>query len=183
MMAAICAVALTTAQVALTTAQVALCESCHGKGGNSTTPNTPSIAAQPVTFLENQLIYFREGLRRSPAMAPLVKDMKDEEITALARHFSAQEAKLVAAAPADNALVARGGAIARQRHCGQCHLPSYKGRDQIPRLAGQREDYLGQTMELYRDGKLTGADTTMSEVLDGLSDADIRALAHFVARH
>ena len=34
----------------------------------------------------------------------------------------------------------------------------------------------------YRDGKRTGADTTMSEVLYGMSDADIAALAHFMAR-
>jgi cytochrome c553 len=34
----------------------------------------------------------------------------------------------------------------------------------------------------YRDGKRTGADTTMSEVLYGMNDSDIKALAHFLAR-
>ena len=31
---------------------------------------TPSIAGQPVTFIENQLVFFREGLRNAPVMVP-----------------------------------------------------------------------------------------------------------------
>jgi cytochrome c553 len=34
----------------------------------------------------------------------------------------------------------------------------------------------------YRDGKRSSADTTMTEVLHGASDADLKALAHFMAR-
>jgi cytochrome c553 len=159
---------------------VAQCESCHGPGGNSTTPLTPSLAGQPVTFLENQLIFFREGLRNAPVMQPLMKGVADAEITSLARHFNRQEPKPPQASP-DAAVVARGKDIAGKRHCGQCHLPTYKGRDQIPALAAQRVDYLADTMKAYRDGKRTGADTTMVEVLDGLADADIEALAAFVS--
>ena len=162
-------------------AQLALCDSCHGKDGNSVIAGTPSLAGQPVTFLENQLIFFREGLRNAPVMQPIAKGMKDEDITALARHYAAKEARLAAPVTADKAAMERGRQVAAQRHCGQCHLPDFRGRDQMPRLAGQRVDYLGETMIAYRDGKRTGADTTMSEVLDGLSDADIRALAAYVA--
>jgi cytochrome c553 len=163
-------------------AAIPLCETCHGSGGNSTTAGVPSIAGQPVPFLENQLIYFREGLRNAPVMQPLMKGVKDEEITALARHFSAQDVKAAKSAAAEGTVIARGKELAGKLHCGQCHLPSYKGREQMPRLAGQREDYLVEAMIGYRDGKRTGADTTMSEVLYGMSDADVRALAAFVAR-
>jgi cytochrome c553 len=162
--------------------QVAMCESCHGKGGNSAIAGTPSIAAQPVTFLENQLVFFREGLRHAPVMEPIAQGMKDEDITALARQFSSQPARLIAPAPADSTAMARGKELSGKMHCGQCHLPTYQGRDQMPRLAGQREDYMVDAMLGYRDGKRTGADTTMSEVLYGMGDADIKALAHFLAR-
>jgi cytochrome c553 len=37
-------------------------------------------------------------------------------------------------------------------------------------------------MRAYRDGKRTGGDTIMAATLYGVSDADIRALAHFLAR-
>jgi cytochrome c553 len=167
--------------VLLASTAVALCESCHGPGGNSATAGTPSIAAQPQVFIETQLVYFREGLRNAPVMQPIVKGMKDEDITALAKHFAAQKAVAVAAKP-QKALADRGAQLAGVMHCGQCHLPDYAGREQMPRLAGQREEYLVHAMTGYRDGTRTGADTTMSEVLYGVSDKDIAALAHYLSR-
>ena len=50
--------------------KVAACTACHGPGGNSPTPAIPSIAQQPKTFLENQLVLIREGLRDVPAPKP-----------------------------------------------------------------------------------------------------------------
>jgi cytochrome c553 len=66
--------------------------------------------------------------------------------------------------------------------CGACHLPDFRGREQMPRLAGQREEYLTSAMLAYRDNRRVGADTMMSGVLYGVSDSDIRALAHFLSR-
>ena len=161
--------------------RIALCEACHGPGGNSAAANTPSIAAQPLTFLENQMVFMREGMRNAPVMQVVLRGVKDEDLTALAKHFSAQKARVGATTPADPALVARGTELSTRLHCDQCHLPSFAGRDQIPRVAGQREEYMVEAMVGYRDGKRS-ADTTMTEVLTGVSDADIRALAHFLSR-
>jgi cytochrome c553 len=161
---------------------IALCESCHGRDGNSDTPLTPSIAGQPETFLANQLIFFREGLRASPVMQGVAKDLKDQDINALAKHYAARPVRVVTPGQANPAQEKRGRLIVQQRHCGQCHLPDFRGRAQMPRLAGQREDYLASTMIAYRDGKRTGADTTMVEVLGGLSDGDIASLAGYLAR-
>ena len=161
---------------------ITACEACHGKGGNSTIALTPSIAGQPATFLENQLIFFREGLRASAVMQGVAKGMKDKDISELAKHFAASPVRVVAPGGTDPKLAARASQLSDARHCGQCHLPDFRGRAQMPRLAGQREDYLVETMKAYRDGKRTGADTTMSEVLSGLNDADIGALGHFLAR-
>ena len=68
---------------ALSAPDIALCETCHGKGGNSEIALTPSIAGQPETFITNQLIYFREGLRASPVMQGVAKGMKDPDAIAL----------------------------------------------------------------------------------------------------
>jgi cytochrome c553 len=162
-------------------ADVALCESCHGPGGNSVTPLTPSIAGQPVVFLENQLVFFREGLRTAPVMMPVMKGVTDAEITALARHFSEQEARPAGAVPADPAAVARGRQIADARRCKRCHLANYEGHSQVPRLAGQRADWLLDSMKAFRDGKRAGGDTMMTDVLDGLSDTDLAALTAYLA--
>ena len=159
-----------------------LCAACHGDDGNSTNAQIPSIAGQPQHFLENQLILFREELRKSEQMAPVVKGMKDPEIIKLAEHFSKLPAKVMESAPADPALVKQGTARAKQLRCGVCHLADFSGQNQIPRLAGQRETYLDAEMRAYRDGKRTGGDTIMAAALYGVSDADVKALAHYLSR-
>jgi cytochrome c553 len=159
-----------------------LCEACHGAGGNSQTAGIPSIAAQPKVFLETQLVLFREELRRSPEMQPAVSGLTDKEITRLADHYAALPVRPSAEGPADPAIAKQGIALAKKLHCGSCHLPDFRGRAQIPRLAAQREDYLVESMLAYRDNRRTGGDTIMAAALYGVSDADIRALAHYLAR-
>jgi cytochrome c553 len=157
-----------------------LCVSCHGPGGNSVTAGTPSIAGQPKLFMENQLVLFREGIRKSPVMTPLMAGIPDKEITALADHFSRQAVKIVSSGPADPSLVQQGRTLAGKLRCGVCHLSDFSGQKQMPRLAGQREDYLQAEMLAYRANQRP--DTTMTAALYGVSDADIKALAHFLSR-
>jgi cytochrome c553 len=161
---------------------VALCAGCHGTDGNSQISNIPSIAGQPKLFVENQLILFREGLRVSPQMQPAVQGLTDKEIVRLAQHFSSQPARPATTEAADPTQVQRGIALAKQLHCGSCHLPDFRGREQMPRLAGQREEYLVEAMLAYRDNRRAGGDTIMAATLYGVSDADIRTLAHYLAR-
>jgi cytochrome c553 len=156
------------------------CKACHGEDGNSRIEKIPSLAGQPEFFLLNQLILMREGVRQVEPMAPFVKGLTDKDATALATHFAALAPKPTDE-PVDPALVKRGAQIAAQRRCASCHLPSLAGQDQMPRLAGQRIDYMIETLKAYRDDKRTGADTAMTAVIFGLSDADLAALAHFAA--
>jgi len=157
------------------------CAPCHGPDGNSATPGIPSIAAQPKVFIENLLILVREGLRGSEAMKQVMKGMSDREIVALAAHYAKLPAR-AAAGKADPAMLERGRKAAARYRCGSCHLPDFRGREQIPRLAGQREEYLYDIMHSFRDAPPPGSDTLMSAALYGVSDADIRAMAHFLAR-
>ena len=159
-----------------------VCLVCHGPGGNSVTPRIPSIAGQPKLFIENQLVLMREELRPAPAMQPIVKDMKDGEITRYADHFSKLPPKSTESGRADPKQVERGVALAGSLRCGVCHVSDFSGQNQIPRLAAQRSDYLAAEMRAYRDNKRKGADTIMAAVLYGVSDADIDALAHFLSR-
>jgi cytochrome c553 len=162
--------------------RVPICAACHGADGNSATPGVPSIAGQPRLFLETQLVLFREEVRVSPQMQPAVAGLSDREIVRLAAHYAALPARSTANAPADAAQVERGMALVQKLHCGSCHLPEFRGREQIPRLAGQREDYLTESMLAYRDSRRSGGDTIMAAALYGLSDADLRALAHYLSR-
>jgi cytochrome c553 len=180
--AAVAACGLAAAAAWAQPADVSLCTACHGPDGNSVIPTTPSIAGQPRTFLENQLVLIREGLREVPAMVPVMKGLTDDQIVALAKHYAAVPARPVTPGAANAELQRRGAEVSQRALCGTCHLPDYRGQSQVPRLAGQQEAYLLATLKMYRDAPAPGRDTAMSAVLYGLKDPDLEALAHYMAR-
>jgi cytochrome c553 len=162
-------------------ARMAVCASCHGADGNAPLAEVPSLAGQPRVFLENQLVIIREGLRDIPQMRGMLDGASDDELVAMARHYAASPLKASPGKPQE-ALVERGRALSREMHCGSCHLSDYAGREQIPRLSGQREDYLLHSMRQFRNNEAKGRDTIMAASLHGTTDADLRALAHYLAR-
>jgi len=160
-----------------------ICSSCHGEDGNSRTVGVPSIAGQPKIFLENQLVLFREGVRAAPPLKqPAVAGLTDREISTIAGVFGASP---VQSGPgsSDPSRAKRGRALAQELGCGSCHLPDFQGREQIPRLAGQREEYLVEAMAGFRYNRRPAADSAMTLVLHGVSDSDIEAMAHFFSRY
>jgi cytochrome c553 len=156
------------------------CAACHGENGNSRMENTPSLAGQPELFLTNQMILIRERVRKSEVMEPFVKGLKDDEIVALAAHYAGLKPE-ASDEPVDRTVVARGAELAQQLHCASCHRPTYDGQEQIPGLLHQRLDYTIKSLIEYRNGSRSGIDTSMNGVMYRVSDADIRALAHYVA--
>jgi cytochrome c553 len=157
------------------------CAACHGADGNSTTPGTPSIAGQPKIFLENYLVMTREGLRGSPTMQALFKGVSDKDIVALAVHFSKLKHK-PGGDKADPRLFNRGKEVAAKNRCGICHEKDFSGREQMPRLAGQREEFLAEVLLQYRQDRRSGGDTMMNAALYGIPEADFKALAHYFSR-
>ena len=162
-------------------AKIEACAACHGKDGNAPIPATPSLAGQPALFLENQLVMIREGLRPIPQMTGLLDRITDEEIVAIAAHYARQSPKASPAGARDDARMARGKERADALHCGSCHLPDYRGRDQVPRLVGQREDYLLLSLRQFRNNEAVGRDTIMAATLHGVSAEDLEAMAHYLA--
>src|SRR5262245_11654534 len=83
--------------------------------------------------------------------------------------------------PPEPARAERGRALAARHHCAVCHNPDFSGREQMPRLANQREDYLVKAMREYKSGARVGWGGTMAQELVPLSDDDLVDLAHFLA--
>jgi cytochrome c553 len=179
-LAAALAFATTGSQAATLPERIALCAACHGEDGNSKIDKIPSLAGQPAFFVLNSLFLMREGVRKVDAMASFVKDLTDEELDGLSKHYAALPAK-PSGEKIDAALAQKGAAVATQRGCVSCHLPTLEGQEQMPRLAKQRIDYLIPTLKAYRDAPRPGADTAMSATIAGASDEDIAALANFAA--
>jgi len=121
---------------------IAVCTTCHGEKGLSETAQIPSLAAQPAPYSVIQLYLFREKQRPPQAMIDAAQGLSDDDL----RHLADLIAKLPAPPPPqgapDEARMARGRTLATQNRCGFCHNPDFAGRDNVPRLADQREDYL-----------------------------------------
>jgi cytochrome c553 len=175
------AIAFVAAADASATEKADPCKACHGETGNSSIPMTPSLAAHSAAYTTLQLILFRERQRRDEVMMPLAADLSDEDIGDLAAFFAEQKPEPLDPPNPDETIMQRGKSIADARHCGSCHLPDYRGREQMARLAGQREDYLVKAMTDYRDGRRAGLDGMMTGLLRDVGDDDIAALAHFLA--
>jgi len=158
------------------------CGICHGADGRSALVGVPSLAGQPAEFITLQMILLREGLRQAPPMNQQAEGLSDAAIEALAAHFAAlRPGPAPDRGARDAALAATGAALSARMNCGVCHLPDYRGRAQIPRLAGQREEYLLAALRAYRDNHRVGTDTSMNGVLYGVPDAALAALAHHLA--
>lgn len=161
--------------------KLATCLACHGEKGISGTPEVPSIAGLPADYVLIQLFLFRQGTRKVEIMNDLAKDMTDDDL----RKFSEYFAKLAPPAPSadapDPAKTERARALIAKHHCASCHNQNFSGREQMPRLAFQREDYLLKALRDYKSAKRPGYDATMDEVIRPITDADIVDLAHYLS--
>ena len=162
--------------------RAAPCLACHGEHGQSETENIPSLGAQQAPYALIQLFMFREKLRVFEPMNEMAKALTDDDL----RTFSDFIAKLPKPAPpadaGDPARMARAQALVAQHRCNTCHNTDFSGKDNVPRLANQREDYLAKTMREYKDNSRHGYDATMAEVLQPVTTDQIADLAYFLAR-
>src|SRR5262245_42854572 len=158
--------------------KIAQCEACHGKDGRSVDPSVPHIGGQPKLAVMYQLFFYREGRRKSEEMNLVAKELTDAELGAIADHVS----KLPPPPPANGAVdeprLKRGAELAASRMCASCHNPDFTGRQQMPRLAGQREAYTAKALQDYRTGARVGTQAAMAEAVRGLSDDDFGDLAY-----
>ena len=105
-------------------------------------------------------------------MTDAAKDLTDDDL----RQFSDFMAKLPAPKPpqdSPDAARMERGPRSPSYHCGFCHNPDFSGRDNVPRLAAQREDYLVKALREYKSNTRPGYDASMAEVTQPISDAEI----------
>jgi cytochrome c553 len=158
------------------------CLACHGERGQSQIENTPSLGGQQAPYALIQLFMFREKLRDFAPMNEMAKSLSDDDL----RAFSDFIAKMPKPAPpadaGDPARLQRAEALVKQNHCNSCHNADFSGRDNVPRIADQREDYLLKTLREYKDNSRHGYDGTMAEVLQPVTPEQIADLAYYIAR-
>ncbi len=158
------------------------CLACHGESGQSSMPLTPSLGAQPAFFLNIQLFMFREKIRAVPLMNQMMQGVSNNDLKALATALSQLPAPQPAGDAPDAARLDATRTLAAQNRCNVCHGADYAGGENVPRIAGQREDYLAKTLREYKSNTRRGYDAAMADVLHSVSDEQIGDLAYFLSR-
>ena len=162
--------------------RMAACLGCHGENGQSPQPVVPSLGGQPAPYLLIQLYLFRENQRASTyrkddhmveIMSEMTKGFTDDDL----RTFSEFLSKL-----ADPVRMQTGRALITEHRCNSCHNLDLTGRESVPHIANQREDFLVKTLREYRDNIRHGYDGVMASVLAPVDDAQIADLAYYIAR-
>jgi cytochrome c553 len=162
--------------------RLTVCFSCHGERGQSTTPEVPSLGAQPALYVTIQLYMFRERMRLVDPMNEVTKGLSDEELRRLAESVAQLPPPLPSAEPSDTARLERARTLIQQHRCNFCHKQDFSGGESVPRLAGQREDYLVKALREYKRNIRRSYDASMADVLYPVTDDDLLDLAYFLAR-
>ena len=181
-------VALVSMMVALPAAAASLeerlapCLACHGGNGQSETPEVPSLGAQPAFYVMVQLYMFRERLRSIEPMNAMTKGLTDDELRNMADAIANLPPPRPVEEPGDPPRLERARALIQQQRCAFCHNPNFSGAQQVPRLAGQREDYLVKALREYKSNTRRAYDPAMVDMLYAISDEQLLDLAYFLAR-
>src|SRR5437764_4857800 len=162
--------------------RIAPCIARHGEKGQSETENTPSLGAQQAPYALIQLFMFREKLRTFEPMNEMAKPLTDDDLKTISDFIAKMPKPAPPADAGDPARMARGQALAQQHRCTSCHNPDLSGKENVPRIADQREDYLLKTLGEYKDNSRHGYDGSMADVMAEVAPAQIADLAYFIAR-
>jgi cytochrome c553 len=159
-----------------------VCSACHGDNGVPTQQSSPVpvIWGQQLGYLFIELRDFKTGARKNDLMSPIAQSLDFSDLMPLAQFFSQKpwpnlQQPAAAAGVAAQAQRANAAIV-----CTSCHQEGFKGDSTQPRLAGQGHDYLAKTMTDFRTGARAN-NPGMTDLMKAISDADIAALATYLA--
>jgi cytochrome c553 len=160
-----------------------VCAACHGANGRSEMPGTPALAGQHGFYAITQLFLFREGRRSNEAMTAIAKGMTDTDLRGFAAVIDAlPPVPPPPATPPDTARMTKGRELARQHKCVFCHGEDLSGGQQVPRIGGQREEYLRETLRGFKSGQRPGYTQAMIEAVSQVTVDELDTLAYYAAR-
>ncbi len=156
------------------------CNNCHGINGVSVGPSMPSIGGLSEPYLNNMMLQWKSGERYSATMGRLIKGYSEEQISALATHFSKLPWTPVVQ-KADAKVIAQGKAASDR--CETCHGETGGKPDDVdtPMLNGQWAQYMEMELMKYRDDAAKMPHKKMRNNAKKMDEADVSAVTQFYA--
>ena len=161
------------------------CALCHGPEGESASAVYPRLAAQHPDYLQKQLRDFRDGRRVSDPMSEMAKDLKDDDIAALAAFFASRKAGArqpgdVELANVGKYIFNRGNGYSGVAACASCHGAKGYGTQQLPRLAGQHPAYVETQLKEFNKRARTNDNAIMHSIASKLTELETRAVSVYI---
>lgn len=156
------------------------CAACHGGAGVPTMANVPALWGQTEGYIYLQLKDYKNKVRANPVMNAIAGPLSREQMFALAKYFTGKPwphlAQPSASAEATLTALTANSSIG----CTGCHGANYEGNSAIPRLAGQKQAYLLETMKAFRTGSRAN-NPGMSDLMKATPEDSLAAMATYLA--
>lgn len=158
------------------------CANCHGDNGISDEDDTPSLAGQEAAYTFKQLYDYRHKIRNERTMYKKVKKLTYQQMSDIAAWYASQkpEQKVGIKPPI---LAAKGDTKRFLIACDMCHSKTIMpGGFQVPIIAGQKIEYLYDTLDEFREGdRENDAYQIMQNIVQKLTDEEIKELVDYYA--
>jgi len=156
-----------------------ICVSCHGPD-KTLNNETPILSGQTWRYLYLQMKDYKRGQRTNQYMTPLMKDMSKKDMYNLAAYYSESRYKSKNE-QGDPALIDKGRKIADDALCTMCHLGSFKGQNEVPRVASQHYSYVVKQLVAFKNKERTNDAGTMTAYMSDVTREQMEAVAAYVA--
>ena len=161
------------------------CSGCHGPGGRSLGPATPTISGMSPTFFIKQMEGYKSGKLPSTIMKRIVDGYTSAEIKQMAEFFSKQPFIAAKGQQSDKKLIPIGKKL-HKKYCEKCHSKGGQSvEDDTGILTGQWKSYLEVSMQDYISGERK-ATKKMQHKVENLMKKEgingVRALIDYYAR-
>jgi cytochrome c553 len=166
-----------------------LCSVCHGRGGTTSSELFPQLAGQPAPYFIAQMKAFRDKSRSEENaqrfMWGISSRLSDQDIEQLASFYETKTPAHLGKI-SDQVKYDLGKDIFTKGHldkgvppCMACHGERGEGKESTPRLGGQHEVYIKRQLKVFYGNERPAA-VVMHEVVKGLSENDIEAIAQYL---
>jgi DmsE family decaheme c-type cytochrome len=125
------------------------CASCHGEGGITKRPGTPSLVGLDPQYLVPAMKAYVNGQRKHELMRSVLVGVGDAELRSIASYYASQVAERAPTPLVGNPAAGKGAIEV----CAGCHgehgisiVPAW------PSLAGQDAQYLADAIRAYKHG-------------------------------
>lgn len=185
-------------------AKTAVCAACHSSDGNSMVPTFPKLAGLGEKYILKQLNDIKAGRanggRDVLEMTGMLTAFSDQDLADIAAYFSSKPMQLsgsqelqvqigsgikVDAIKLGEDIYRAGNAKTAVPACMGCHSPTGQGNAPAgyPRLGGQHAAYIEKQLRDFRAGNRLndGDQKIMRQVAENMTDAEIIAVANFIA--